>query len=135
MARENFTQAMQSMFSSDQEFDAFQASLQKPLKKTIKVLESRMDIEQFQHITSLRGRQLTATHLTQLHDMFYIDRDDTTVALGKTFMHLLGFFYMQELAASIPAHFLDIPQQGVILDMSASPGGKTVQLADYAFSK
>lgn len=52
------------------------------------------------------------------------------VPLGKQAGHMLGWFYIQELAASLPAHFMDIPMSGAILDMSAAPGGKTVQLAD-----
>ena len=66
--------------------------------------------------------------------MFYIDREDREIALGRTFLHLLGFFYMQELAASSSPHFMDIPDDGLVLDMCASPGGKTVQLADYALT-
>ena len=60
--------------------------------------------------------------------MFVVEQGD--VPLGKQAGHMFGWFYIQELAASLPAHFMDIPMSGAILDMSAAPGGKTVQLAD-----
>ncbi|MCH8518906.1 hypothetical protein LAT59_04050 [Candidatus Gracilibacteria bacterium] len=76
---------------------------------------------------------LTKTPLGK--NMFYIDRDDTTIALGHTLEHISGYFYVQELAASSSPYYLsgDRIDTGdyTILDMSASPGGKTTQLAEY----
>jgi len=134
MAQQDYLDAMRSLFSSDQEVQDFLDSMHRPLKKTIKVLSSRMDIEAFVAMTKERGWTLTPTQFSAFSDMFYIDREDLTLPLGKTFLHLLGFFYMQELAASTSPHFMDIPDNGLILDMCASPGGKTVQLADYALT-
>lgn len=67
-------------------------------------------------------------------EVFLIDRDDTSVALGNTIEHRAGWFYVQEVAAAHPPfllkqHIVQEPQK--ILDMCAAPGGKTTQLADY----
>jgi hypothetical protein len=47
MAQQDYLDAMRSIFSSDQEVQEFLASMHKPLKKTVKVLGSRMPIEKF----------------------------------------------------------------------------------------
>ena len=134
MAQQDYLDAMRSLFSSDQEVQEFLASMHKPLKKTIKILGSRMPMEKFVAQTKEWGWKLTPTQFDAFADMYYIDREDLTLPLGKEFLHLLGFFYMQELAASTSPHFMDIPYDGLVLDMCASPGGKTVQLADYALA-
>ncbi len=49
--------------------------------------------------------------------------------------HLLGYFYIQELSASMSVHYLTDGKIDtspyLILDMAASPGGKTTQLAEH----
>jgi len=134
MAQQDYLDAMHSLFSSDQEVQDFLDSMHRPLKKTIKTLSSRMVVDTFVTKTKDRWRTLTPTQFTAFSDMFYIDREDLSLPLGKTFLHLLWFFYMQELAASTSPHFMDIPDNGLILDMCASPGWKTVQLADYVLA-
>lgn len=51
-------------------------------------------------------------------------------SLGQHFLHQGGFFYIQELSASLSAPLLDAQVGDLILDLCAAPGGKTVQLAD-----
>jgi len=49
--------------------------------------------------------------------------------LGKNLLHDLGAYYIQDASATLVPHFLD-PQPGErILDMCASPGGKTIRTA------
>lgn len=48
---------------------------------------------------------------------------------GKSMMHWLGEYYVQEESASLPVEALN-PQEGErVLDMCAAPGGKTTQIA------
>jgi len=57
--------------------------------------------------------------------MFYIDREDTSLALGHTLEHIAGYFYVQELAASSSSFYMSEDKidtsEYMILDMSASP--------------
>jgi tRNA (cytosine40_48-C5)-methyltransferase len=52
------------------------------------------------------------------------------VSVGATVEYLLGFYSIQEAAAQIPATLFTALKGKMVLDASAAPGGKTVQLAD-----
>lgn len=49
--------------------------------------------------------------------------------LGLSVLHMAGAFYMQEPSAMIPGIVLPIKDGDLVLDMCASPGGKTFQIA------
>ncbi len=55
---------------------------------------------------------------------------DSKVSAGATAEYLLGLYSMQEAAAQIPVTQFTALKGKAVLDMSAAPGGKTVQLAD-----
>lgn len=50
-------------------------------------------------------------------------------SLGATTEYLLGYYYLQEAASQLPALVLNPPKHSVVLDMAASPGSKSTQLA------
>ncbi len=49
--------------------------------------------------------------------------------LGRALEHLLGYYYIQELASMLPVIALDPKKDEQILDLCASPGSKTTQIA------
>ena len=49
--------------------------------------------------------------------------------------HSLGYFYTQEAASMIPPIVLDPKPGEIILDIAASPGSKTTQIAQYMENK
>ncbi len=55
---------------------------------------------------------------------------DSTVSAGATAEYLLGYYSIQEAAAQIPVSLFTSLKGKKVLDASAAPGGKTVQLAD-----
>ena len=60
-------------------------------------------------------------------------RLDSKIALGKRFEHLTGLIYIQEEVSMVPVAIMN-PQPGErVLDMAASPGGKTYGKAFWLF--
>jgi NOL1/NOP2/sun family putative RNA methylase len=49
--------------------------------------------------------------------------------LGRALEHLLGYYYIQELASMLPALVLNPKDGEKVLDLCASPGSKTTQMA------
>ena len=119
-------------FSSDEMTD-FKTALSTPLKKTLRVNTNKISITDFKKLALKNNWTLTKTSLWS--NMFYIDREDTSIALGNTLEHIAGYFYVQELAASSSPFYMSWDKidsgEYIILDMSASPGGKTTQLGEY----
>ncbi len=114
---------------SEQELNDFVTACQKPLKKSLTVNTHKISCETLQQITTSRWRHLQDPWFTIPATTFYIDRDDVSNALGNTFLHQAWFFYIQEVAASLPATQIDPKPGALILDIAAAPGGKSSQLA------
>ena len=49
--------------------------------------------------------------------------------LGKSIEHLLGYYYVQEIASMLPVIALQPKEDEFILDLCAAPGSKTTQIA------
>ena len=52
------------------------------------------------------------------------------IKVGKTPEHHSGMVYMQELSAMMPATFLPLSEDDWVIDLCASPGGKSIQVAN-----
>ena len=55
--------------------------------------------------------------------------------IGNLMEHSLGYFYTQEAASMIPPIVLDPKPDEIVLDIAASPGSKTTQIAQYMENK
>jgi len=61
----------------------------------------------------------------------FITHKEGRLDVGNTIEHTIGYYYVQEAASMIPPVVLN-PQPGeAVLDMAASPGSKTSQIAQY----
>ena len=49
--------------------------------------------------------------------------------LGRSIEHLLGYYYIQEIASMLPVLVLEPKPEERVLDLCASPGSKTTQIA------
>ena len=66
---------------------------------------------------------------------FWVEHKTGRLDIGNTREHSLGYYYVQEAASMIPPIVLDPKLGEIVLDMCASPGSKTTQIAQYMENK
>jgi 16S rRNA C967 or C1407 C5-methylase (RsmB/RsmF family) len=136
MINERFTSYFREKFFGwkEEEFQSFLATIEKWIPRTIRIKPGKEEIVK-KHLES-DGWILTPTNIVRVYSL---DRREDFNPLdrriGYTIDHLIGNFYIQELAATHPVDILAESrirdEEFLILDMASSPGGKTTQLAEY----
>ncbi len=109
------------------DWDKFESILGKPLRKSIRVNTLKTTV---QDLRLKLETEWCLTPIPWIDTGFFIEhnesrRDD----VGNIPEHNQGFFYVQEAASMIPVIALDPKPSEKILDMCASPGSKTTQIA------
>ncbi len=131
---ENFVNELYNILPSE-EIEKFLNVCFRPLKKSVRFVISKIDIEFLKKHLENKWWHFTDPGFVRDDrfplDIFYVDRDDTSIPLGNTFVHKAGYIYIQEVAAALAARALDLKKWDLVLDMSAAPGGKATQIADY----
>jgi len=107
------------------DIETFKEYCLKPVKKSIRVNTLKISVKDFK--IDLKLKKVPWTDFG-----FYIEEE--RIGLGNLPEHQLGYFYMQESASMIPPLVLN-PKNEVILDMCASPGSKTTELAQLMNNK
>jgi NOL1/NOP2/sun family putative RNA methylase len=102
------------------------------LRRAIRVNTLKISVDKLRK--RLEGR-FNLRQVPWCKEGFWIDHKDGRRDIGNTLEHSLGYYYIQEPASMIPPVVLN-PQPGeTILDMAASPGSKTTQIAMYMKNK
>ncbi len=110
-------------------YDKFISSISKPQKKSIRVntLKATKDtIEDF-----LRSNNVTFSQIPWCDEGLRVDSDFEL----DTVEHQLGYYYIQTSSSMIPPLILEPVSTDKILDLTAAPGSKTTQIAQYMGNK
>lgn len=131
--KKDFIEYIKEEFNySIKEINDFELSLSKKLQKSIRINTNKIQIRDFLLLVKDNDWEITNTSLWK--NIFYISHSDK-VALWHSLEHTAWYFYVQELAASSAPFYLSddkvSDEKYLILDMSASPWGKTTQLTEY----
>ena len=116
---EAFLRRMEAQLGSD--FAAFCAALQEQPKKAL-------------HINSIKTDRAELSELLNLPLPVLSENPDgasvpNAFNPNATPLHAAGLFYMQEATAQAPVASAALPEEPVVLDLCAAPGGKSAQLA------
>ncbi|MFH1636947.1 MAG: RsmB/NOP family class I SAM-dependent RNA methyltransferase [Candidatus Woesearchaeota archaeon] len=118
MAEPKWKEKFIERYSKLTDIDIFLETSLKPLPKTIRVNTLKATVEEMK-------QRMKLTPIPWCKEGFTTEG----FALGNTMDHFLGYFYMQSAASMIPPVVLDPGPQEIVLDMCASPGSKTSQMA------
>ena len=95
------------------------------IKKSIRVNTIKTDVSEVRQRLEAQGFKLG--EIPWCREGFRVSGERTD--LGNLMEHFLGYFYVQEAASMIPAEILQPKPGELVLDMCASPGSKTTQMA------
>ena len=115
----DFLNRMQNLLG--EEYPAFLNSLQQDIEKAIFVNSNKIDVEKFKSIVDFSLQQIAYEPCG-----FYVDNQKK----GRHALHHVGSFYMQEPSAMFTINSHKFNGNEKVLDMCASPGGKTIQIAN-----
>jgi len=105
-------------YSALTDIDGFVGISEKPLRKSIRVNTIKTTVKEMKKRFGLKP--------VPWCDLgFFIDGK----SIGNTLEHFLGYIYLQEAASMIPPVVLNPSSSDLVLDMCASPGSKTTQMA------
>jgi NOL1/NOP2/sun family putative RNA methylase len=96
------------------------------LKPSIRI--NTMNTGRDDAVKRLKSLGIKLEKIPFLEDGYWICKSEFSV--GATAEYLLGLYSIQEAAAQIPATLFTKLEDKMVLDACASPGGKTVQLAN-----
>ncbi|PTQ51348.1 MAG: tRNA m5C48-49 methylase [Hydrogenibacillus schlegelii] len=108
------------------DWEAFRAALFRPQPATIRANALKTTPEALRRALEALGFALTPAPFDPA--LFTIDA--SPIPPGKTVLHWLGHFYVQEAAAALPVLALAPEPEERVLDLAAAPGGKTTQIAE-----
>ena len=120
--KENFIER----YSKLTNFKEFKNSCLTPLRRSIRVNTLKISVNDLK-------QKLESNFILQkipwCNEGFFIEHKTGRRDIGNTLEHSLGYYYVQEAASMIPPLLLNSQKEDLILDMCASPGSKTTQIA------
>lgn len=96
------------------------------LKPSIRINTLKINPEKL--IQRLESKAIKLEKISYLDFGYYYE---SSFSLASTQEYLQGYYYIQEAASQLPVQVLDLKEDDKVLDMAASPGSKTTQLAQY----
>jgi 16S rRNA C967 or C1407 C5-methylase (RsmB/RsmF family) len=121
---QEFTDKMKKLLG--EETSKFFASLDNPIQKAITINPTRLNGNNLEDLIDF-----SISPIPEIENGYFVDDN---IKIGKHILHHLGIVYSQEPSAMYPVEMLDIRKGDIVLDLCASPGGKSIQILEKLLS-
>lgn len=105
--------------------EEFYAYMAKPLRRSIRINTLKADPEE---VVERLGERFVLTPVPWCREGFWVEGEQR---VSTTMEHALGLIFVQEAASMIPPVVLEPKPEMLVLDVAASPGAKSTQIAQY----
>ena len=119
-------------YSKLTEWDSFKSSSLEFLRRSIRVNTLKISIDE---VKERLAKDWKLTQVPWCREGFWLVHNEGRRDVGNLKEHSLGYIYIQEACSMIPPIVLDPKPGDVVLDMSAAPGSKASQIAQYMENK
>ena len=110
------------------EINSYLEILKKPLQNSIRCNTLKISPEEL--LSRLRNKGWEIIQPFKNHPEIMIIKTDLAPGeIGRSMEHLLGYYYVQEIASMLPILALKPKPRELVLDLAAAPGSKTSQMA------
>lgn len=110
------------------EFQEYLEFIKKPLMNSIRCNTLKISPEELKKRLESRG-WIVEQPFKDYQEIMIIKNELVPGELGRSMEHLLGYYYIQEIASMLPVLALKPEPGELVLDLAAAPGSKTTQLA------
>ncbi len=122
-----FEERMRKLMPNSEDFDAFEKIVHTSPKNFIRC--NTLKISSQELFDRLSKRWKITQPYQDYPEIMLIEQDLGPGELGNAIEHLLGYYYIQEISSMMSAIALDPKPGEMVLDLCASPGSKTTQIA------
>ena len=116
---ENFINKMKNILGA--EINDFIESLNNPPVKAVTVNFNKLNKQTFENVADFEIKPIE-----MVSNGYYVQN----LKFGNHLLNHLGIIYSQEPSAMYPVEMLGIKENDLVLDMCASPGGKSIQILE-----
>lgn len=123
-----FEERMRELLENEKDFQAFLEYSHKPSIISIRCNTLKISPEKLKAKLEKKGWKIKQP-FSAFPEIMIVESELGAGELGKSFEHLLGYFYVQEISSMLPILALNPKPNEIVLDLCASPGSKTTQAA------
>jgi len=121
-----FLERMKELLGKD--FDSYMEVLKVPIVRSIRCNTLKISTKDLKERLEAKGWKIKIP-FKDYPEIMIIDSELQPGELGRALEHLLGYYYIQEIASMLPPLVLNAKPGEKVLDLCASPGSKTTQIA------
>jgi len=122
-----FEERIRKLLSDEKDFEKFNKIIHERPRRFIRCNTLKISCDSL--LKRLRKKWNVIQPFDDYPEVMLVESELLPGKLGNAIEHLLGYYYVQGISSMLPAFAL-LPKEGdFVLDMCASPGSKTTQIA------
>lgn len=119
---------MKKLLGEGKDFQAYLDSLKTKPRKSIRCNTLKINPKDLINRLTAKGWKIKQP-FSKHKEIMIVESELEPGELGRSLEHVLGYYYVQEIASMLPTLAMNPKPEETILDLCASPGSKTTQIA------